>query len=75
MKARKLIIILLIAASILCIAGIMLEQQNHAAIGVIGGADGPTAIFVSGAPDFTPAVVIIRIIAIASIMLLIHKKE
>lgn len=75
MKAKILIIILLIAASILCIAGIMLEQHNHESIGVIGGADGPTSIFVTGGPDFTPAVVIIVIILIASIMLLIQKRK
>ena len=42
------------------------------AIGIIGGADGPTAIFVS---DFPMGLVVIGVIAIAAIIALVVKNK
>ena len=49
-----------------------MTSAEQAAIGIIGGADGPTAIFVS---DFPIAFVIIGIIAVAGIIVLATRKH
>ena len=46
--------------------------MNQSALGIIGGADGPTAIFVS---DFPIGLVVIGVIAIAAIIALVIKKR
>ena len=52
--------------------GHLFTPQQAAAIGVIGGADGPTAIFVSG---FPMGLVVAGAIAIAAIITLVVKKR
>lgn len=47
-------------------------SSEQASIGIIGGADGPTAIFVSDFPIFLVA---IGIIAVAAIIVLATKKR
>ena len=46
--------------------------MTQSAIGIIGGADGPTAIFVSGIPI---GLVVAGIIAIAAVIALVVKKR
>ena len=46
--------------------------MSQSAIGIIGGADGPTAIFVSG---FPMGLVVVGAIAIAAIIALVVKKR
>ena len=46
--------------------------MSQSAIGIIGGADGPTAIFVSG---FPMALVVVGAIAIAAIITLVVNKR
>lgn len=50
MKKKNLLAVILAAAGILAVAaGIILDRlETSAAISVIGGADGPTSIFVAG---------------------------
>jgi len=44
-------------------------------IGIIGGADGPTAIFVVTSPDWWIYVLGAAVIVIAAIALIIYKKK
>ena len=46
--------------------------MSQSAIGIIGGADGPTAIFVSG---FPMGLVVVGAIAIAAIITLVVRKR
>ena len=46
--------------------------MTQSTIGIIGGADGPTAIFVSGFPI---GLVVIGVIAIAAVIALVVKKR
>ena len=46
--------------------------MTQSTIGIIGGADGPTTIFVS---DFSIGLVVVGIIAIAAIIALVVKKR
>ena len=49
-----------------------MTPAEQSAIGIIGGADGPTAIFVS---EFPIGLVVIGIIAAAAIIALVVKKR
>ena len=46
--------------------------MTQSTIGIIGGADGPTAIFVSGFPI---GLVVVGVIAIAAVIALVVKKR
>ena len=47
-------------------------MTEQSAIGIIGGADGPTAVFIS---DFPISLVVIGIIAVAAIIILATRKR
>ena len=49
-----------------------MTPAEQSAIGIIGGADGPTAIFLSGFPI---GLVVAGVIAIAAIIALVVKKR
>ena len=44
-------------------------------IGIIGGADGPTAIFVTASPDLWKYVLGAAVVVIAIVVLIIRKKH
>ena len=48
---KRVVVIILILALIIVVWGIHVNLRDKAAIGIIGGADGPTAIFISKDAD------------------------
>ena len=46
--------------------------MEQTAIGIIGGADGPTAIFVGGSPI---GLVVLGVIAVAAILILVTRNR
>lgn len=46
---KKLIVFVILLLLVLCLFGC---GKEAATIGIIGGADGPTAVFVAGGPDW-----------------------
>ena len=50
--------------------------SNASSIGIIGGADGPTAIFVTTSPNLIPTVIVGTAIVLTAIVViyLIHKR-
>lgn len=49
--------------------------DNSSSIAIIGGADGPTAIFISGNPTFRIIAFILIILLIAIVLYLFLKKK
>mgnify|MGYP002567892033 FL=1 len=66
-------------ASIFILATVMLlsgcSTENAHSVGIIGGADGPTAIIVTGNPLLAIGVAVFAIAAIITIIVLIIKKR
>lgn len=54
---------------------IIIGNSEHASVGIIGGADGPTAIFVSGNPGAVIAAVAVVIAAIVITVVIIKKRK
>lgn len=48
MKSNKAALVAGISGAVLLIVGIALKIKRHTSISIIGGADGPTSIFVVG---------------------------
>ena len=74
-KKTRRIISLIISGTLAVILGalhsvISFKQRHDAAIGIIGGADGPTAIYVTG-PAFTPDLLLLPAAVIAAVIALI----
>lgn len=51
-----------------------MNTDNSSSIAIIGGADGPTVIFISGNPILTIITFILIILLIAGVLYLILKK-
>ncbi|MBE6754445.1 MAG: sodium ion-translocating decarboxylase subunit beta [Ruminococcaceae bacterium] len=61
---------------ILVAAGICLAAKHNASLGLIGGADGPTAIIVSrGISDFWYIYLAGTVVLLTAILLLLRKKK
>lgn len=60
MKSTKVLILLLTAVGLLGLAAVLyfFSWSNAAAIGVIGGADGPTAMFIASRFHWVPLLLI-----------------
>ena len=52
-----------------------MTPKEAMSVGIIGGADGPTAIYVSGDPLFLPIVGAVAVVCIAAIVFLIKRKK
>ena len=51
------------------------DVKDASAIGIIGGADGPTSFFISSLPVFSPIMPIIFVLSLVSYLLLIFKSK
>ncbi|TAH63656.1 MAG: hypothetical protein EWM50_01945 [Gottschalkiaceae bacterium] len=51
------------------------DVNNASSIGIIGGADGPTAIFIASQPSFNLAIGIFSLLTIAGIIYLFIVKR
>lgn len=69
-----IIFVLLVALLIFLVLGF--SMKNNASVGIIGGADGPTAIFVSGSV-LGALIPLVAVILLATVILGIafHKKK
>ena len=76
MKKLLIAVIIVLAVALLIFLAFGLSMQNKASVGIIGGADGPTAIFVTGSvlTTLTPVIAIILIAAVV-IGIVLHKKK
>lgn len=76
MKKLLIAVIIVLAVSLLIFLAFGLSMQNKASVGIIGGADGPTAILVTGSvlTTLTPVIAII-LIATVVIGIVLHKKK
>ena len=64
---NKKVLLFIFIAIILVVSAVVVEQHNdHTSVGIIGGADGPTSIFVT--TSYAPAS--IGIITLAAVILL-----
>ena len=52
-----------------------MNADNSSSIAIIGGADGPTAIYISGDPTLTIIKIILALLIMAVILFLIFKKK
>lgn len=68
---KKLIVFILLLVCTFLV-GCSSEAAN---IGIVGGADGPTAVFVSPAPNWMSIVVMIGIIIVVILVALIYRKK
>lgn len=65
---KNKIVILIISAVLIAVAATGIYSHNESSsIGIIGGADGPTAVMVSGSPV---AVIIAAVIAVILLIIL-----
>ena len=75
---KKIIaIIIAVLGVILAGVGISAKMKGVASIGIIGAADGPTAIFVAGkvGDEFSLGVIIVSIILVVSGILIYRKMK
>ena len=63
------------AAVILSLGGRYLAKKDAAAVSIIGGADGPTAIFIAGKIDFTPVYIGTAILVLITAGYMIYRKN
>ena len=69
------------AAVILSLGGLLrngalnLAKKEAAAVSIIGGADGPTAIFIAGKIDFTPVYIGTAILVLITAGYMIYRKN
>ncbi len=69
------IIVLAVALTIALCFGV--NMKNNASVGIIGGADGPTAIFVSGSVVFGALIPVVAVILLAAVIIgiVLRKKK
>lgn len=51
------------------------DFKNAGSIGIIGGADGPTSIYLSGSPGPNSAVIFVLLAVIAAVLAVFYKKK
>lgn len=74
---KKVGIVVSVIGVIIAIAGIIQRNRSSASISIIGGADGPTSIFLVGKVGSAPAItgiVIGIILLIVGVILVMRKK-
>ena len=74
---KLLVIVLGIIGVVFTIAGIVTKAKKAVSISIIGGADGPTSIFLAGkvGTDFSIGLIVIGIIfVVLTIMLWLRKR-
>ena len=74
---KKVGIVVSVIGVIIAIAGIIQRNRRSASISIIGGADGPTSIFLAGKVGSAPAItgiVIGIILLIVGVILVMRKK-
>ena len=69
---RKLITFILTFVSLLCLSGC---HNEAASIGVIGGADGPTAIFVTGNTNWLSVGGFLAAVIVAILVVVMIRKK
>ena len=70
---KKVIIVVLLLAFVMCLAGC---GNEAASIGIIGGADGPTAIFVTSGTNWLNICSILGVIVVAILVaVLIYRNK
>ncbi|CUH92030.1 sodium ion-translocating decarboxylase subunit beta [Herbinix luporum] len=88
-KSRLVILILTIITLLITVIGIIFEYlfpkfieykyqiktENPASIGIIGGADGPTSIFISGTKSGNVLTIICGLVSAAGIIYLLFTKK
>ena len=67
-----ILLLMLAALAAMCLTGC---AQESVSLGVIGGADGPTAVFVSAAPFWWVPFVVIAAIAAAAVIVFWRKRK
>lgn len=73
---KKLPIIGIVLGVIIAVIGIAMKYKQAYSISIIGGADGPTSIFLAGklGGDFSLAFIIVGAVVIAASLLIKQKK-
>ncbi len=76
MKKIIIPIIFVLLVALLIFLALGFSMKNNASVGIIGGADGPTAIFVSGGV-LSALIPLVAVILLATVILGIafHKKK
>ena len=74
-KSKRRVVLFVVSAALTVFFGVLhwlasMNRRLDAAIGIIGGADGPTAIFVTG-PTLSPSVLYLPAAVIAAIIALV----
>ena len=76
---RLILILFSILGAVLVGAGLYLKSKGSAAIAVIGGADGPTSVFIAGklSDNFSQGILIVgaALLCIAALIGFILKKK
>ena len=80
MKEKKNLFIFMIgmitgAAVILSLGGLLLARKEAEAISIIGGADGPTAIYIAGKVNYTPVYVGAAILVLIAAGYIVYRKK
>ena len=72
---KRLGIIAGILGIVLAVIGIVLKQKENTAVSVIGGADGPTSIFIAGKLNFIFMIVVGIILLILAGVIFYKRKH
>jgi len=74
---KKIIPVFLIVAAAVIASCVYITESNSSAIGIIGGADGPTSVLVASSPSSFPLIfgILAIILLAAAILILIYKKK
>lgn len=78
MKKKMCIIIVAIVGVLAVIYGIITKTKAAASISIIGGADGPTSIFLAGkiGDGFSLTIIVVgAVILVAALLLLLRKRK
>jgi Na+-transporting methylmalonyl-CoA/oxaloacetate decarboxylase beta subunit len=83
-RPRKLVILLTIFAAAITLTGIVVVyiirykyklDGSHGAIGIIGGPDGPTVIYLTGQSSIYQFIVTFALLAVAGIIYLLFTRK
>ena len=72
---KRLGIIAGILGIVLAVIGIVLKQKENTAVSVIGGADGPTSIFIAGKLNGDNFMIVVGIILLILAGVIFYKRK
>jgi LPXTG-motif cell wall-anchored protein len=72
---KRLGIIAGILGIVLAVIGIVLKQKENTAVSVIGGADGPTSIFIAGKLNVDNFMIVVGIILLILAGVIFYKRK